>query len=273
MIAAVVYVESLSIAGATVAGKDLALFIDPNPRGLPRGVRGVLGDDFLQRFDVLIDYRHLVLRLESAPGSMAETLRGEHLPIQLNGNEAGERTVPRLTVTGQIREFGVNSFYLLLDSGTANFVLFRKGGLGFGSQQQLFVDPTYSGSLNHVWVETRNVRSLRLGKSLVDDLTVVAFPNPGDPQIDGLMPTSRFHSIFISHQGRFVILNPSSPKLPAKTLDNTLVGGIVRDPHDFPQSAADRPPTTDHRNSFKENKYANDISKNDLHPGVVSPDF
>jgi hypothetical protein len=212
MMAAAAYAESLSIADATVAGKDLALLIDPAPLGLPRGVRGVLGEDFLQRFDVLIDYRHLVLRLESGPSSMAETFRGEHLPIQLNSKEAGERTVPRLTVTGQIREFGVNSLYLLLDSGTANFVLFRKGGLGFGSQQQVFVDPSYSDSLRFAWVETRTVQSLKLGKSLVDDLTVVALPNPGDPHVDGLMPTSRFHSIFISHQGRFVILNPSSPK-------------------------------------------------------------
>jgi hypothetical protein len=211
MIAAVVYAESLSIADATVAGKDLALLIDPAPRGLPRGVRGILGEDFLQRFDVLIDYEHRILRLESGLGSMAETLMGEHLPIQLNGSPAGERPFGRLLVTGQIREFGVNSLSLLLDSGTDTFVLFRKN-LGFGLDKQVFVDLTAQKSFNHVSVETRTVRSLKLGKTLINDLVVVALPTFADPHIDGLMPTSRFRSIFISHQGRFVILNPSSSK-------------------------------------------------------------
>ena len=29
---------------------------------------------------------------------------------------------------------------------------------------------------------------------------------------DGLIPTSLFHSVLVSHRGRFVILNPSFPK-------------------------------------------------------------
>jgi hypothetical protein len=48
-------------------------------------VRGVHGEDFLQNFDVLIDYRHKVVRLESEGSSMAETAIGEHLPLELNG--------------------------------------------------------------------------------------------------------------------------------------------------------------------------------------------
>jgi hypothetical protein len=38
---------------------------------------------------------------------------------------------------------------------------------------------------------------------------VVALSRQTDFDSDGLIPTSLFRSIFISHLGRFVILNPS----------------------------------------------------------------
>ena len=48
-------------------------------------VRGLHGEDFLQNFDVLIDYRHKVVPPESECSSMADTAIGEHLPLELNG--------------------------------------------------------------------------------------------------------------------------------------------------------------------------------------------
>jgi len=85
-----VHANSLSIAGDTVASKDLFLFTYTKLHGLPPKVRGVLGEDYLRNFDVLIDYRHQVIQLESGLGSMAKTLKGEHLPVQLSGTVRGE---------------------------------------------------------------------------------------------------------------------------------------------------------------------------------------
>jgi hypothetical protein len=48
-------------------------------------MRGVLGEEFLQNFDALIDYRHPDVRLESESSSMAETAMGEQLSLELNG--------------------------------------------------------------------------------------------------------------------------------------------------------------------------------------------
>ena len=206
-----IYLDSLSIAGATVAGKDLALFTRPNLRGYPRKVRGFLGEDFLQKFDVLIDYRHMVIQLEPGPGSLAETLLGEHLPIQLNGSLGGIRTFGRLIVTAQARDLGENSLSLLLDSGTHTLALFRKS-LGVGSYRQTFVDPSASRQSSITALETRTVPNLKLGRSEITDIMVIALGGHSHADVDGLMPTSLFHSIFISHQGRFVILNPSFPK-------------------------------------------------------------
>jgi hypothetical protein len=66
----VVHVNSISVGGAVVSGGDVYSSDHLTTTGK---VRGVLGEDFLKNFDVLIDYRHDVIQLESPGGEMAET--------------------------------------------------------------------------------------------------------------------------------------------------------------------------------------------------------
>ena len=56
---------------------------------------------------------------------------------------------------------------------------------------------------------------LNLGSNSVSDLTVIAFSRRAEVDTDGLVPTSLFHSVFISSHGGFVILNPSFSKTTA----------------------------------------------------------
>jgi hypothetical protein len=205
----VVHANSVSVAGAAVDGLDTFSF--DHPATVTGKVRGVLGEDFLKNFDVLIDYRHEVIRLESPGGSMAETAIGEHLALELNGTYHGQPSHNRLVVSGHIQELGDKPMALLLDSGANKLTIFQDA-LGPGASQGA---PVNAGSFNK-WIslsaETRKVRDLRLGDNSVSNLTVVALSRRADVDTDGLIPTSLFHSIFISHRGRFVILNPSLPK-------------------------------------------------------------
>ncbi len=205
----VVHVNSLSVAGAVVPGGEI--FSSDHPASVTGKVRGVLGEDFLQNFDLLIDYRQKSVRFESPLGSMAETAVGEHLPLQLNGVLRGKPTHNRLVVSGHIPELGDSPMQLLLDSGANSPTLFRDS-LGAGATQQ---EPMRAGNFNQ-WVSssasTRTVRSLSLGGSSLTNLTLIAISRRAEVDTDGLVPTSLFHSIFISHQGKFAILNPSFPK-------------------------------------------------------------
>jgi hypothetical protein len=204
----VVHVNSISVAGAVVSGGE----VYSSDRLTTTGkVRGVLGEDFLRNFDVLIDYGHHVIRLESPGGSMAETAVGEHLPLELNGTYHGQPTRNRLVVSGHIQELGDRPIALLLDSGANSVTLFQDS-LGPGANQAV---PVNAGSFNK-WIssssETRKVRSLRLGDNSVSNVTVIALSRRADVDTDGVVPTSLFRSVFISHSGRFAILNPSFPK-------------------------------------------------------------
>ena len=206
----IIHVNSLSVAGAIVAAGDI--FSSDHPATVTSKVRGVLGEDFLKNFDVLIDYRHRSIRLESPLGSMAQTAVGEHIPLQLNGVLHEQPTHNRLVVSGRIPELGDKPMLLLLDSGTNIATLFRDS-LGPGAAEQ---EPMRAGNFNQ-WVSssasTRTVRSLSLGGNSLTNLTLIAISRRAEVDTDGLVPTSLFHSIFISHQGKFAILNPSFPKI------------------------------------------------------------
>jgi predicted aspartyl protease len=195
-----VRVNSISVAGATTAGQDV--IASDQVRRLPIKVRGVLGEDFLQNFDVLIDYRHQVLQLEVGLGPLAQTLMGEHLPLQLTGTLGGKPTQRRLIVSGHMREFGDNPTSLVLDSGTNYLVLFQES-----------LGPTSSDRQTSVGAAaTRMVQQLYLGGKHFSNVTAMAVSRHGEMDSDGLVPTSIFQSIFISHEGRFAILNPSVTK-------------------------------------------------------------
>ena len=206
----VVHVDSLSVAGASVAGGDV--LSSDHPATIAGKVRGVFGEDFLKNFDLLIDYRHQSIRLETPLGSMAETAIGEHLPLELNGMLHGQPTYNRLVVSGHVPELGDTAMLLLLDSGTNSPTLFQDS-LGAGAAQQ---QPVRAGNFNQ-WVSssasTRTVRSLSLGGNTLTNLTLIAISRRAEVDTDGLVPTSLFHSIFISHQGKFAILNPLFPKV------------------------------------------------------------
>lgn len=204
-----VYADSLSMAGATVAGLKLSAvnhYADLRPN-----VRGSVGEDFLQNFDLLIDNRHHLLQFESAPGPLAAKLTGEHIPFCRNLHNHGELPHNRLQVIGHLSELGGKDLVLQLDSGTQSFVLFVKHPKpAFVSEPSLGpVSSNVFGS--SIDFDAQTFLGLQLGKAFLSNLEVIT-PEVNIPGMDadGFLPTSLFRSIFISHSGGFIILNPSA---------------------------------------------------------------
>jgi predicted aspartyl protease len=203
-----VQTDSLSMGGATVRGLSLGV-VNHYADLLPK-VRGSLGEDFLRTFDLLIDNRRHLIHFEFGAGSLADKLTGEHLPVSVNGSYEQELTRNRLVVVGRIFELGNKNVKLQLDSGTPSIVLFttlNTSTLVSGeSSSYSLVGILGRGSL----VDPQTARFLRLGEKVFGDLTIFV-PRAKIPimDVDGLLPTALFRSIFISHSGKFVILDPS----------------------------------------------------------------
>jgi predicted aspartyl protease len=209
VLVSLVYSDSVSMGAATV--RNLSLTVLPEAAGLPSGIRGILGEDFLEKFDVLIDNRHHRIELQPGSGPLADGLTGERLPVRLDGIMDGHPTIGRLIIACRAPELSRNEISLLLDSGINYLVLF--GGpqsLGVGAAAQNYFVASTSKSSNSVVVSTKMIRQLRIGNKIVANVTAVAPPARPGTDTDGLLPTSFFNSIFISHSQKFVILDPST---------------------------------------------------------------
>ena len=116
--------REIMVGDLTVKNVDIVSMMKPLPgSGIP-GIRGILGQNFLHHFDLLIDNQHRQVTLDIG-GGLAASLSGDHLVISSapTSAERGEFLRPRVTVT--IEDVGEAN--VLFDSGANELILFRWG--------------------------------------------------------------------------------------------------------------------------------------------------
>jgi hypothetical protein len=91
-------------AGTVSAGKgavcNLDLAVRENMHGSVLRVSGILGEDYLKQFDLMIDNRHHFIVFDPRSRSLALGLEGEHLGTTTTGSYRGDHTRNRLIITG-----------------------------------------------------------------------------------------------------------------------------------------------------------------------------
>jgi hypothetical protein len=167
-----------------------------------RGVRGILGENFLRHFDILLDNQHRTMILDAADG-LAASLVGERLPILFSAlpGEGGNQL--RLMISANLDGYGPAR--LLLDSGAADLVL-----LQWGSQSSGLGDTrvtTVNGSL--ICESTR--ATVHLGKRKMSAHPMISCQGQTvkPKESYGTLPTAIFTQIFISHAGSYAIIDPT----------------------------------------------------------------
>jgi hypothetical protein len=189
--------------------------------------------------DTIIDRKLAVeLHLPPAGKMIVETTEGEAVTplVQTDSLSMGGATVRGLNlgvvnhyadflpkVRGSLGEDFLRSFDILIDN-RRHLIHFEFGAgsladMFTGERLPLSVNGSYDQELtgNRLVVVGRIFElgnkdvKLQLGEKVFIDLTVFV-PTAKIPpmDVDGLLPTALFRSIFISHSGRFVILDPST---------------------------------------------------------------
>lgn len=199
---------AVAVHDLTMAVAGLKQIQAVNPR-----VRGILGENFLGRFDLLIDYGHKVICLDPSK-ELQKHLQGEQVPTigQANRDDDLAHTSPVL-VTVRMHGDGKKRAVLRLDSGTNYPLLYespyskmwwteshqvRRGSVtGNGGAVSLAV-------MQSQYVEIGPHTSLQIAFRTPINAEHAAFP-AGE---DGLLPTILFKRIFISHSDHFVIFEP-----------------------------------------------------------------
>jgi hypothetical protein len=174
-------------------------------------IRGVLGENFLAHFDLLIDYAHKLLCLDGT-GAMRESVRGERIPLVASQNPEGE--VPftdRLVIPVHLSGAGNRKILLQLDSGSDGLIL----SAGIEANSALLKQATLQGSgvsKAQRAFAVLPLQDMRIGSRTLSHVYFVTpvsvEQNVPTMEADGLLPTVLFQRVFISGSDHYVVFDP-----------------------------------------------------------------
>ena len=173
-------------------------------------IQGVLGEDFLEQYDVLIDNRHSLLCLDDS-AAMRSDMKGQHIPLVNASQAGGGAALPSTLIISARLSDGTRPVRLKLDSGTnASFLYsasqymalgpFRDAALyrgGNGSQRKFVALPPQHVEIGSL--ELPQVTFFTIDSVQKDSHTT---------EFDGLLPFGIFKKVFISHVEHFAVLDP-----------------------------------------------------------------
>ena len=197
---------SHAVANQKVLVYDLKHFYPADLR-----LRGILGDDFLEHFDMLIDNAHSLLCLDDSAAMRAD-VKGPHIPLLATAEPDGGVALPGLLIIAARLSDGLRPLRLLLDSGTntaklyntAQYMLLQLShdvplhGSGVDGAQQIF-SAMAPQDLKIGSLELSRVSFFSLA-GIQKDARVKGF--------DGVLPTGLFRRVFIEHADHFAVLEP-----------------------------------------------------------------
>jgi hypothetical protein len=166
---------------------------------LAPGIRGVLGEEFLSKFDILIDFKQRWLRFGDAPPL------GERRRFEAIGQYHGSPTTNRLLIAAQLVGVSDDQLQLQLDTGAKFPELFPVSHESPAPHSWSGSMATSSGTNDTIIYS--NI-TIKIGTTTVRDLDVVQSRHSVAFDAVGLLPASIFHRIYISHSGGFVVFNP-----------------------------------------------------------------
>jgi len=186
--------------------RDIAALRAADPR-----IRGILGDSFLEHFDLLIDNRHKILCLDDT-NSMASAFKADHIGLAnpLGPNEDLPFTRP-LIVAVRVSGSSDNQMLLRLDSGSNAPVL-------YSPPQRLLntAGESSTSSLARVFDGKRQgfrvlpALDLHIGRHTVPQVTFAVPTNSvgrgPSAREDGILPTMAFQRVFISAAGHYAAM-------------------------------------------------------------------
>ena len=197
-------ISRLTLDPHSIVVSDLeALWMDlPDVRAVDSRVAGLLGQNFLTKFNYIIDFRRRRIEFEQA-GELKKQLRGTRLP--LDNHAAGPVVETRLACDGK------ETLRLLLDSGTPAAVIFQTAQTA--GLKRLGKTPfklSSNGASRNAW--GGRLGCLQLGKQILYRIPLILLDEGKSEHRyeDGLLPVRLFEAIYFNNEQDFVILNPKA---------------------------------------------------------------
>lgn len=174
-------------------------------------IRGILGANFLGRFDLLIDNAHQMLCLDDTK-AMQVAMKGNHIALTPTRTGDGEASPGSLLLAVHLSSVGSKPLLLKLDSGSnAQFLYGQAKYLEVGlSGSRLLQGRSLDGRVRTIALLPPQV--MRIGNITFPQITFSTFLGINRDgfrgEVDGLLPTGLFRSVYIGYADRFVMLVP-----------------------------------------------------------------
>jgi predicted aspartyl protease len=194
-----------SVANSLVLIRDIAQLKAADPR-----IRGILGDNFLEHFDLLIDNRQGILCLDEK-GTLASVVKGEHIALASPYGSKDDLPFTRpMIVAVSFAGSAATSILLRIDSGSNAPLLYstRPHLLAASAAGVAPLRRVVNGTVQKF--EVLPAQELWIGKHVIPNIPfVVPMNSVGDgpsAREDGLLPTTAFQRVFISSTGQYAVL-------------------------------------------------------------------
>jgi hypothetical protein len=188
-----------------VAVQDIGQLQAADPR-----IRGVLGENFLAHFDLLIDYPHKLLCLDET-GMMQKSARGERIPLATPQHSENELPfMERLVISVHLSGAGARQILLQLDSGSDGPILYagnKETELPILKRAKLQGDNVSKAQQAFAVLPPQDMRIGTRTFSQIPFVTPVSSAqNAPNREEDGLLPTVLFQRVYISFSDHYVVL-------------------------------------------------------------------
>jgi hypothetical protein len=176
-------------------------------------IRGVLGENFLAHFDLFIDYARSILCLDDTR-QMQKSVKGERIALTpVPHAEAYLPFTQPMIIAARVPDVANKPLLLELDSGANVPVLFS---IATRMPTTLFaVSPQHhqdADKVTHLFAVLRPME-IRIGSRTYPQIPFMRPETAGKaigqrPDVDGVLPTVLFRSVFISYADHFAVLQP-----------------------------------------------------------------
>jgi Aspartyl protease len=173
-------------------------------------LQGILGEDFLEHFDLLIDNAHRLLCLDDSAAMRAE-VKGPHIPLAAAAEADQVGALPAfLLITARLSD-GLRPVRLLLDFGANEPILFNTAQymLRRPSQDVALLGSALDGA--RPAFSSLPPQDVQIGSLELPRVSFVSTTTDKDSYVqgfDGVLNAGLFRRIFIDHADRFAVLEP-----------------------------------------------------------------
>jgi hypothetical protein len=207
--APIAQLDLLEVGSHAVANQKVLVFDFQNSHSVDLHLfRGVLGEDFLGEFDMLIDNAHNLLCLDDS-SAMAGSVKGLHIALVAPAPTTNGMAPLRSLIIAARLSDATRPVRLKLDSGTnAPFLFDSPQYMAPGSIRRV------GGGLNGTQRSFSNLppQDLKIGSLKFPNVSFATFADSQRDSrtrtFDGLLTLGLFRSVFICHADHFAVLEP-----------------------------------------------------------------